>query len=63
MLQLPESKVFTHLKQAQDFRASVKRLGCRVGLEQFGTGLNSYQLMGRTAAPPPREKEKDKTKA
>ncbi|HKN78008.1 MAG TPA: EAL domain-containing protein [Lysobacter sp.] len=45
VLQLPESKVFTHLKQAQDFRASVKRLGCRVGLEQFGTGLNSYQLM------------------
>ena len=45
VLQLPESKVFTHLKQAQDFRASVKRMGCRVGLEQFGTGLNSYQLM------------------
>jgi diguanylate cyclase (GGDEF)-like protein/PAS domain S-box-containing protein len=45
VLQLPESKVFTHLKQAQDFRASVKRLGCRVGLEQFGTGLNSFQLM------------------
>ncbi|UHQ18480.1 GGDEF domain-containing protein [Lysobacter sp. KIS68-7] len=45
VLQLPESKVFTHLKPAQDFRASVKRLGCRVGLEQFGTGLNSFQLM------------------
>lgn len=45
VLQLPESKVFTHLKQAQDFRAMVKRFGCRVGLEQFGTGLNSFQLM------------------
>lgn len=45
VLQLPESKVFTHLKQAQEFRAQVKRLGCRVGLEQFGTGLNSFQLM------------------
>jgi diguanylate cyclase (GGDEF)-like protein/PAS domain S-box-containing protein len=45
VLQLPESKVFTHLKQAQAFRDAVKRYGCRVGLEQFGTGLNSYQLM------------------
>jgi diguanylate cyclase (GGDEF)-like protein/PAS domain S-box-containing protein len=45
VLQLPESKVFTHLKQAQTFRDAVKRFGCRVGLEQFGTGLNSYQLM------------------
>ncbi|KGQ20746.1 Membrane protein [Lysobacter dokdonensis DS-58] len=45
VLQLPESKVFTHLKQAQAFRAAVKQFGCRVGLEQFGTGLNSFQLM------------------
>jgi diguanylate cyclase (GGDEF)-like protein/PAS domain S-box-containing protein len=45
VLQLPESKVFTHLKQAQAFRTTVKQLGCRVGLEQFGTGLNSFQLM------------------
>lgn len=45
VLQLPEAKVFTHLKQAQAFRDAVKRFGCRVGLEQFGTGLNSFQLM------------------
>ena len=45
VLQLPESKVFTHLKQAQAFRDSVKKFGSRVGLEQFGTGLNSFQLM------------------
>jgi diguanylate cyclase (GGDEF)-like protein len=45
VLQLPESKVFTHLKQAQAFRATVSKFGCRVGLEQFGTGLNSFQLM------------------
>ncbi|HVQ32444.1 MAG TPA: EAL domain-containing protein, partial [Lysobacter sp.] len=24
---------------------TVKKFGCRVGLEQFGTGLNSFQLM------------------
>jgi diguanylate cyclase (GGDEF)-like protein/PAS domain S-box-containing protein len=45
VLQLPESKVFTHLKQAQAFRAAVAAYGTRVGLEQFGTGLNSFQLM------------------
>ena len=45
VLQLPESKVFTHLRQAQAFRDAVKSFGCRVGLEQFGTGLNSFQLM------------------
>ena len=37
--------MFTHLKQAQAFRAAVSEFGCRVGLEQFGTGLNSFQLM------------------
>jgi diguanylate cyclase (GGDEF)-like protein/PAS domain S-box-containing protein len=45
VLELPESKVFTHLQQAQAFRSSVAKFGCRVGLEQFGTGLNSFQLM------------------
>src|SRR5207342_324625 len=45
VLQLPESKVFTHIKQAQAFRAAVAAYGSRVGLEQFGTGLNSFQLM------------------
>jgi diguanylate cyclase (GGDEF)-like protein/PAS domain S-box-containing protein len=44
-LQLPESKVFTHLKAAQDFLHGAARLGCRVGLEQFGSGLNSMQLL------------------
>jgi multidomain signaling protein FimX len=45
VLQLPESKVFTHLRAAQEFRAAVAKFGCRVGLEQFGTGLNSSQLL------------------
>ena len=45
VLELPESKVFTHLAQAQAFRAAVAKFGVRVGLEQFGTGLNSFQLM------------------
>lgn len=45
ILELPESKVFTHLKGAQEFLAAATRLGVRVGLEQFGSGLNSMQLL------------------
>jgi multidomain signaling protein FimX len=45
VLQLPESKVFTHLRAAQDFQAQVAQYGVRVGLEQFGVGLNSFQLL------------------
>jgi len=45
VLQIPESKVFTHLKAVQSFQAAVAALGCRVALEQFGTGLNSFQML------------------
>lgn len=45
VLQLPESKVFTHLRAAQEFQAQVAPHGVRVGLEQFGVGLNSFQLL------------------
>ena len=45
ILQLTESKVFTHLRDAQRFRTSIVALGCQVGLEQFGSGLNSMQLL------------------
>jgi EAL domain-containing protein (putative c-di-GMP-specific phosphodiesterase class I) len=41
----PESKVFTHLRDAQRFLADMQRLGCRMGLEQFGSGLDSFQLL------------------
>ena len=45
VLQLPEAKVFTNLRAAQAFSKEVARLGCRVGLEQFGVGLDSFQLL------------------
>ena len=45
VLQLPESKVFTHLRAAQEFQTQVAGYGVRVGLEQFGVGLNSFQLL------------------
>jgi diguanylate cyclase (GGDEF)-like protein/PAS domain S-box-containing protein len=44
-LQIPEAKVFTHLRNAQQFLADVSALGCKVGLEQFGSGLDSFQLL------------------
>lgn len=45
VLQMPEAKVFTNLRAAQEFTVAVGRHGCRIGLEQFGVGLNSFQLM------------------
>jgi diguanylate cyclase (GGDEF)-like protein/PAS domain S-box-containing protein len=45
VLQIPESKVFTHLKAVQAFQTAVAAQGCRVALEQFGTGLNSFQML------------------
>lgn len=44
-LHAPEAKVFTHLRNAQQFLAAVSPLGCRIGLEQFGSGLDSFQLL------------------
>ncbi|MBV6848474.1 GGDEF/EAL domain-containing response regulator [Xanthomonas euvesicatoria] len=44
-LQTPESKVFTHLRNAQQFLAAVSAMECKVGLEQFGSGLDSFQLL------------------
>ena len=46
VLQLPEAKVFTHLKAARDFAESIGRFDCRLALEQFGVGLDSFQLLG-----------------
>ncbi|MDQ3493948.1 MAG: EAL domain-containing protein [Pseudomonadota bacterium] len=45
VLQLAEAKVFTHLKAAQAFAAAIARLDCRIALEQFGAGLDSFQLL------------------
>lgn len=45
VLEMAESKVFTNLKVAQDFLSAVSAFGCRIALEQFGSGLNSFQLL------------------
>ena len=44
-LQTPEAKVFTHLRQAQAFQTAAAKLGCHVGLEHCGAGLDSFQLL------------------
>ncbi len=46
VLQLPEAKVFTHLKATQAFAARIGRFDGRFALEQFGVGLDSFQLLG-----------------
>jgi EAL domain-containing protein (putative c-di-GMP-specific phosphodiesterase class I) len=45
VLQLPESKIYTHLRPLQAFQKIVASYGCRICLEQFGTSLNSFQLL------------------
>ena len=37
--------MFTHLRAAQEFAAAITASGCKVGLEQFGIGLDSFQLL------------------
>jgi len=44
-LQMPEARVSTQLRAVDEFAISAGRLGCRVGLEQFGTGVDSFRLL------------------
>lgn len=44
-LQIPEARVSTQLRTVDEFAAKAGRLGCRVGLEQFGTGVDSFRLL------------------
>lgn len=50
VLEIPEAKVFTNLRAAQDLLKGIHPLGCRVALEQFGAGLNSFQLLNHLDA-------------
>jgi EAL domain-containing protein (putative c-di-GMP-specific phosphodiesterase class I)/GGDEF domain-containing protein len=45
VVEMPESKVLTSLRPAQDFVTGWKTVGGRFALEQFGSGLNSFQLL------------------
>ena len=46
VLQLPESKVFTNLRQAQRLNDELRAMGAHFCIEHFGVGLNSLQLLG-----------------
>lgn len=45
VLETTESKVVTLLRPAQEFVNGWKKIGGRFALEQFGSGLNSFQLL------------------
>ena len=45
VVELAEAKVFTHLKAAQEFAAAAAQVDCRIALENFGAGLDSFQLL------------------
>jgi multidomain signaling protein FimX len=45
VFEMPESKVVTSLKPARAFVNGLKQLHCGFALEQFGSGLNSFQLL------------------
>jgi diguanylate cyclase (GGDEF)-like protein/PAS domain S-box-containing protein len=45
VFEMPESKVVTSLKPARELVERLKQYGCAFALEQFGSGLNSFQLL------------------
>ena len=45
VFEMPESKVVTSLKPARELVEQLKQYGCAFALEQFGSGLNSFQLL------------------
>lgn len=45
ILQVSESKVFTHLRQAQQLIDALRAIGVSFCVEHFGVGLNSLQLL------------------
>ncbi|WP_199096090.1 EAL domain-containing protein [Dyella sp. ASV21] len=50
VLETTESKVVTALRPAQEFIRAWKQLGGQFALEQFGSGLNSFQLLNHIEA-------------
>jgi diguanylate cyclase (GGDEF)-like protein/PAS domain S-box-containing protein len=50
VLEMTESKVVTSLRPAQEFITAWNKLGGQFVLEQFGSGLNSFQLLNHINA-------------
>ncbi|HET6602913.1 MAG TPA: EAL domain-containing protein [Xanthomonadaceae bacterium] len=45
VMEIPEAKVFTNLKAAQEFQQAIATFECGFCLEQFGSGVNSFQML------------------
>lgn len=45
VFEMPESRVVTNMKPARKFVEGIKSMHCGFALEQFGSGLNSFQLL------------------
>lgn len=45
VFEMPESKVLTNMKPVRQFVKGLEQLHCAFALEQFGSGLNSFQLL------------------
>jgi diguanylate cyclase (GGDEF)-like protein/PAS domain S-box-containing protein len=50
VFEMPESKVMTNLKPAKQFLKGLKQLHVQFALEQFGSGLNSFQILKHLSA-------------
>lgn len=50
VLQLPESKIITRLKDIQLFKQAIGPLGVRLGLSQFGTSIDSMKMLSHIDA-------------
>jgi len=50
VFEMPESKVVTNLKPVRFFQKGLEQLRCGFALEQFGSGLQSFQLLKHVPA-------------
>ncbi|TCV97146.1 diguanylate cyclase/phosphodiesterase [Luteibacter rhizovicinus] len=50
VIEMPETKVLTSLRPVQEFVSGWRKVGGKFALEQFGSGLNSFQLLNHVEA-------------
>lgn len=50
VFEMKETTVVNHLKQAKEFVKGLKNMHCRFALEEFGAGLNPFQLIQHVPA-------------
>ncbi|HXP02028.1 MAG TPA: EAL domain-containing protein [Luteibacter sp.] len=50
VIEMPESKVLTSLRPTQEFVAGWRKAGGGFAIEQFGSGLNSFQMLNHVEA-------------